>query len=100
MSNSTTVITANAGDHYHIMVAKSYIRGSLTAEEILEELKASKYIVKLNGTDNVKLNAISILGLINGYRLALDDINRSLKSGTHKASKAKGIYKVTTKEQS
>ena len=92
-----TIVTAHAGDDYHVSVAKSYIRGSLTAEQILEELKASKYIVNLNSTQ-VKLNAISILGLVNGYRLALDDINRSLKSGTHKASKAKGIYKTTTKE--
>lgn len=97
MSNSTTVTTAHAGDHYHVSMAKYYIKGSLTAEQILEELKASKYIVLLNSV-KVKLNAISLLGLVNGYRLALEDINRSLMSGTHKASKAKGLY--SAKEQS
>ena len=84
-------IQAKSGDKYHLGLAKSYIRSGASSTDILNELKLSKYIVNLNGL-LVHINAISVLGLVNGYRLALEDINRSLKSGTHKASKARGLY--------
>ena len=90
--STQTITKAQSGDKYHIALAKSYIRSGAQAPEILNELKLSHYNVNLNGL-TVHVNAISVLGLVNGYRLAQEDIDRAIKSGTHKSSKAKGVYK-------
>lgn len=87
------IITAHAGDHYHVSLAKHYIGTELTSEQILDELKASSYKIKLNG-QTIKFNAISLLGLVNGYRIALSDITNGLISGSHKFTKAKGLHRV------
>lgn len=92
----STITQAHSGDAVHLSVAKYYISQGTTAEDIMKALKASHYQV-VQGGIQYKVNAISIVNFVNGYRQALEDINNGIKAGSHACSKAKGLYRKASK---
>ncbi len=92
---SNIITQAVSGDIHHITVAKYYIKQDTSVEDVLATLKLQHYIVDISGT-RYKVNAVSIVNYISGYRRALDDINAGIVAGSHKCSKAKGVYRVKT----